>query len=99
MIVAAPAATRRSGPTLLPLTGFPPSSELFSRVGVRVDHFTGFVLRRRQDRARRPTAALLEVVPLDAVILHPDRSRLGPFAVGPEGRCRPRSCGMGSSAG
>src|SRR5689334_3730754 len=79
MIVAAPDAARRSGPTLLASTGFPPSSELFSRVGVRVDHFTGFVLRGRQDRDRRRSAELLDVVSLDAVILHPDRSRLGPF--------------------
>src|SRR5271168_4197838 len=63
----------------------PPPSELFSRLGVWVDHITGFVLGGREDRNGLRPAELLDIVPLDAVVLHPDRPRLGPFTVGTEG--------------
>src|SRR5215475_9663305 len=58
---------------------------LFSRLGVGVDEIAGLVLRGREDRDRLRPAELLDFVPLDAVVLHPDRPCLGPFAVAAEG--------------
>ena len=59
--------------------------ELFSRLCVWVEHVTGFVLGGRQDPNCLRPPELLDIVPLDTVVLHLDRPRLGPFAVGPEG--------------
>jgi hypothetical protein len=70
--------------TLWPPTGSLPSG-LFPRLSVRVHHVTGFVLRGRENRNRRRPAELLDIVALDVVVLHPDRPRLRPLAVRPEG--------------
>src|SRR5438067_6272490 len=56
-----------------------------ARLAVGIDNVAGLVLVWGEDRHGFRFPELLDVASLDAVILHPDRPRLGPFAVRAEG--------------
>src|SRR5581483_10562762 len=52
------------------------------RLGVGIDQLAGGVFRRPQDGLAAVVSPLVEAVALDAVVLHLEHPRLGPFAVG-----------------
>src|SRR3989442_1760084 len=78
----APRRVTRRAPALHALTAV---SLLAARLAVGIDHLAGLVLLRSQDRYGLRFPELLDIVPLDVVILCPDRPRLGPFAIRAEG--------------
>src|SRR6516164_10694528 len=63
----------------------PARRRLFARLRVGVDQLAGLVFFGCQDRDGLWLAELLDIMPLDAVVLRPDRPGLGPLAIRAKG--------------